>query len=148
MSTLLAGELKYYIAQIAPLTAYLEEGTGKPSFCTAKDAERNAPGFLYKIRIPELHPPSKVPDKDLPWAEDLMSNGSSGGQVQVERGVLLPYTFVWVRVWDLPGEMNDLYQIISVLPNKQCPDGTKPTDDNPIIPQKVETQLVYYKGVY
>ena len=147
MSTLLAGELKYYIAQIAPLTAYLEEGTGKPSCSIAKDAERNAPGFLYKIRIPELHPPSKVPDKDLPWAEDLMSNGSSGGQVQVERGVLLPYTFVWVRVWDLPGEMNDLYQIISVLPNKQCPDGTKPTDDNPIIPQKVETQLVYYKGV-
>ena len=41
MSTLLAGELKYYIAQIAPLTAYLEEGTGKPSCSIAKDDERN-----------------------------------------------------------------------------------------------------------
>ncbi len=148
MSTLLSGELKYYVAQIAPLTAYLEEDTGKPSCSISKDAERKAPGFLYKVRIPELHPPSKVPDKDLPWAEDLISNGASGGQVQVERGVLLPYTFVWVRVWDMPGELNDLYQIISVLPNKQCPEsGKKPTDDTPIFPQKVETQLIYYKGI-
>jgi len=146
MSTLLAGELKYYIGQIAPLSAYVEEGSKKPSMATEKDDDRRLPGFYYKVRIPELHPPSKVPDKDLPWAEDMMSNNGSGGQVQVERGVLMPFSFVWVRVWDFPGEMNDMYQIISVLPNKQCPSGS-PSDATPILPQAVESQLPDYKGV-